>query len=78
MNCSLLVLDGDWQRCQGDLAFDPDRFSNLTNLTSSMQSTCSLALQVSVTQLRSYCLLPSVPLCLCVCVCMCVWVCVCL
>ena len=49
MNCSLLVLDGDWQRFQGDLAFDPDRFSNLTNLTSSMQSTCSLALQVSVT-----------------------------
>ena len=45
----MLVLDGDWQRFQGDLAFDPDRFSNLTNLTSTMQSTCSLALQVSVT-----------------------------
>ncbi|KAK7101592.1 hypothetical protein V1264_019950 [Littorina saxatilis] len=47
LNCSLLVLDGDWQRSHGDLTFDPARFSNLTNMTDSVHGTCDLALEVS-------------------------------
>ncbi|XP_025108381.1 myogenesis-regulating glycosidase-like isoform X3 [Pomacea canaliculata] len=47
MNCSLLVMDGDWQDKHGDLTFDPARFANLANLTELLQTACSLSLEVT-------------------------------
>ncbi|KAL8596716.1 hypothetical protein ACOMHN_045641 [Nucella lapillus] len=47
LDCSLLMMDGDWQKSHGDLTFDPSRFTNVTNMTDIIVTTCSLGLQVS-------------------------------
>lgn len=48
LNCSLLMLDGEWQASRGDLDFDKLRFSNLTDLTELALATCAgIELEVS-------------------------------
>ena len=46
LSCGVLILDGQWQKYEGDLDFDSDRFSNLTELAQAVKGTCKTALQV--------------------------------
>nr|KAG5704313.1 hypothetical protein BaRGS_012622 [Batillaria attramentaria] len=47
LNCSVLLLDGEWQGSHGDFDFDSDRFANLTNMTDHALPTCTIGLEVT-------------------------------
>ena len=48
LNCSTLHLDGKWQNREGDLEFDPSKFSNTTQMLDSIKDAeCLLSVSVS-------------------------------
>lgn len=48
LDCDVLYLDGEWQRYQGDLTFDPQRFPAVSNLTDSLRNaSCGLGIQLN-------------------------------